>query len=123
MSEISELLPSYFKWLKTRPRVIRDLAKRLPPNLLYRLKGTGQRATIYSYNENGTLTVSITGQYNLIDFEREVFGIPPEELEECSLPTEDEELGVTQTPEETLQQINLLRAFNGLLPLEEILQS
>ncbi|MFA6036383.1 MAG: hypothetical protein WC759_05525, partial [Candidatus Micrarchaeia archaeon] len=118
MAKLSELSKDWDAWVNKRP-AIKDLCTNYPPNLLYRLKSTGQRVTISSYNEAQTLTVSVTGEFNLIDFERDVFGVDPSDLEECELPDEDEELGVTQTPEETLQQINVLRALNGLPPLEE----
>ena len=85
------------KWMKERPEVIREMAERLPPNLLYRLKSSGQRVTLYSYCENGTVTVLVSGQYNVIVFERRVFGIKPEELEECELPGEGELVGAVYT--------------------------
>ncbi len=122
MSKIGKLQPGWKAWVDSRPAVIQVLCKQLPPNLLYRMKDTDQRVTIVSYNEAGTVTVAVTGEFNLVDFEREVFGVSPDNLEECDLPEKGEELGVTQTPEETLQQINMLRALHGLPPIEETLQ-
>jgi hypothetical protein len=37
--------------------------------------------------------VDVTGEYNLVAFERRVFGIKPEDLEECDLPGLHEPLG------------------------------
>lgn len=84
-------------WLATRPQSVQDLARRLPPNRLYRLKSSGRRVTIHSYSEDGTLTVNITGQYNYITFNRRVFGIAPDNLEECDWPDEHAMLGTMLT--------------------------
>jgi hypothetical protein len=86
-------LAEWNAWVASRPRVIQELCQRLPPNLLYRLKSSGHRVMILSYSESGTVTVSVTGKYNRVTFDREVFGIKPEDLEECELPEEGEPLG------------------------------
>lgn len=83
----------WLEWLKSRPPVVKEIGERFPPNKLYRMKTTGQRVTMYSINENGTVTVDISGQFNLIDFERRVFGVDPNNLEECDLPASDEPVG------------------------------
>ena len=57
------------------------------------MKSTGHRVTMYSYSENGTVTVNVTGDYNVVVFERQVFGISPDDLEECDLPAPGEFLG------------------------------
>jgi len=88
------------EWVTSRPEVIQDLCRRFPPYNLYRLKTTGSRVTLYSYSEDGTITVNITGEYNALMFDRQVFGIKPEDLEECDLPSEDERLGTILTKEE-----------------------
>lgn len=80
-------------WVATRPKVIQDLARQYPPNRLYRLAPTGQRAILVSYCENGTVTVAITGQYNLVVFSRRVFGVNPSDLTECELPPAGEDVG------------------------------
>jgi hypothetical protein len=81
------------EWVQSRPACIQELCGRFPPDRLYRLKDSGDRCTIYSYNEAGTMTVEITGEYNRCLFERNVFGIAPSNLVECDLPGPDEELG------------------------------
>lgn len=91
------------EWVTTRPPVIQKMCERLRPNVLYRLKTTGQRVTVYSLNENGTVTVNITGEYNLIDFDRQVFGINPDDLEECDIPKE-EPLGTMLVQEDDIEQ-------------------
>jgi hypothetical protein len=91
---------AYQAWVESRPEVVKEIAKRLPPNKLYRLKTTWQRVTMYSINEDGTVTVDITGDYNLIDFSRRVFGINPDDLEECDLPLSNEVLGELCNDEE-----------------------
>lgn len=81
------------EWVSTRPASVQAVCKRLPPNLLYLLKTSNHRVTIYSYSEDGTVTVNVTGEYNFVAFPRQVFGINPDDLEECDLPTEGEPLG------------------------------
>jgi hypothetical protein len=81
------------KWVSSRPPIIQDLCKRLPPYNLYLLKTSDHKVTIYSYSENGTLTVNVTGKYNAMIFDRQVFGIKPDDLEECDMPRMDEPVG------------------------------
>ncbi len=82
------------KWLDERPLIVRNLANRFPPNKLYKIKSTKQRVTILSYYEDGTLKVYVGSDYNAILFERQVFGIKPEDLEESALPSTDEITGI-----------------------------
>lgn len=72
-------------WLATRPPVIQEMARRVPPDRLYRID-SGHRCTIYSYNESGTVTVEVTGEFNRVIFGRRVFGIDPATLVECDGP-------------------------------------
>ena len=81
-------------WVASRPEIVRILCERLPPDRLYRLAGKN-RVTILSYAEDGTVRVSITGEYNRVLFSRNVFGVNPDELEECELPQPGEDLGDT----------------------------
>lgn len=82
------------EWLATRPKVIQDMAKLCPPDRLYRMS-SGHRCTIYSYSEDRTVTVEVTGEFNRVVFGRRVFGIPVDELVECDLPEPGEDLGDT----------------------------
>lgn len=78
------------KWVNSRPLVVQELCKKFPPDRLYRLKTSDHKVTIYSYSENETMTVTVTMEYNpLIVFERQIFGIKPEDLEECDLMIKD----------------------------------
>jgi|ERR1700722_1636063 len=98
MAKIFELSPiAWDLWLKSRPEGIRKLCERFPPDRLYRMRSTGQRVTLVSYSEDDTLRVLVSGQYNFVSFEREVFGIKPEDLEECDLPAENALVGAVLT--------------------------
>ena len=96
------------EWLDSRPEVIRHLALKFPPNRLFLLKSTGQKVSPVSYNESGTITVLVSGDFNLVSFERRVFGVAPEDLEECELPKESglkETVGVLFTEDEDVNMI------------------
>jgi hypothetical protein len=86
MAKLFEISPEQRAWLDSRPPVIKAMTDRWPPNLLYRLKTTDQRVTLYSYSEGGTVTVDVTGDFNLHIMDVQVFGIDPNDLEECDLP-------------------------------------
>lgn len=86
---------AFDKWVAERPAVIQEMIRRLPVNRLYRMKSTGHRCTIYSYNEDETITVNVTGKFNRVMFGRRVFGVSPDDLEECDLPDPSEDVGDT----------------------------
>ncbi len=92
------------EWVKSRPEIVQDLCKRFPPYNLYKLKSTGHKVTLYSYSENGTLTVNVSGEYNAVVFDRQVFGIKPEDLEECDLPNPEESVGAMLTEKEDVKK-------------------
>jgi hypothetical protein len=78
--------PEWEAWLDERPPEIRELAARMPPWFLYRLKSSGHIVTIAAFSEHEagppTLRVHVLRRYNPhILMERTVFGIPPEDLE------------------------------------------
>jgi hypothetical protein len=79
------------EWVDSRPDVIKNICKKYPPDRLYLLKTTNRRVTIHSYSENGTVTVDVSGDYNIVTFARRVFGVNPEDLQECDLPSKNEE--------------------------------
>ena len=98
MAKIAEINQAGFKeWLQGRSDIILDMVKRYPPDVLYRMKSTGQRVTIIAYAEDGTVRVLVSGDYNAVLFEREVFGVHLENLEECDLPDRNERLGTLLT--------------------------
>lgn len=100
---------SWNEFVRTRPDVVRRIAERLKPWELYRLKTTGQRVTLYSISEDGTVTVDITGEYNATLFDCQVFGINPDDLEPCDLPASGEVTGTMMTPEQVDDNIDALR--------------
>ncbi len=106
-------------WVDSRPEAIRSLCERFPPWELFRLRDTGHRVYAAAFHDNGTLTVAVTKEFNALAFERQVFGIAPEDLEPCDLPAEGEPLGVLLDEDEQIAYINERRAENGLPPLEQ----
>jgi len=78
------------EWVADLPVDVRVIAERFDPWTLYQLKTTGQRVVLYSFSEDGTVTVNVLAEFNLIMLERQVFGINPDDLEECDLPDADE---------------------------------
>ena len=78
------------EWLKDRPKSIKDLASKLPPNLKYKVKATGQYCDIYSYYEDGTVKVTVTGhESEILDIINKlkpvnVFGLTRDDLEVVS---------------------------------------
>lgn len=105
MAKIAELTdPAVWEeWVSTRPLVVQELCRRYPPDRLYLLKPQGQRVTILAYAENGTLRVNVSGEWNCLVFERDVFGINPNDLEECDLPNENEVTGTMLTKEDDVK--------------------
>ena len=98
-------------WVSIRPPVVADLCRRYPPDRLYLMKPTGQRVTLVSYSENGTVTVDVSAQWNCLMFERQVFGVDPTSLEECDLPPDGEPTGALLTTEDEVNSYcDVLRA-------------
>ena len=79
-------------WLESRPESVRRIAAVYTPDKLYRMS-SGHRCTIYSYSEDGTVTVTVDGRFNVVAFSRNVFGIDPSTLVECDVPAPGEPLG------------------------------
>lgn len=108
-----EQLTAWQAFLDSRPEAVRKVAEKLPPWGLFLLKSSNHRVTIYSYGEQDdgkvTVTVNVLGAYNLVDFERQVFGIEPENLESCDLPEPHEPVGTRMTQDEATDNLDLLR--------------
>ena len=83
MAKIAELIDQagWEEWVSTRPPIVQELCRKYPPDRLYLLNPSGQRVTIVSYSEDGSVTVNVSGLF----LDREVFGIDPNDLEECDL--------------------------------------
>lgn len=94
-----EQLSLWAAWVAGRPTKLRALLleREFTPWKLYRLKSSGHRVEIVAFNEHADGTVSVRvnvgGKFNHVAFERSVFGIAPEDLEECDLPGPHELLG------------------------------
>jgi hypothetical protein len=72
------------------------------------MKSTGHRVTLYSFGERTdggkiSLTVNVLGAFNLVTFERRVFGIDPDDLEPCDLPEKGEPVGALLTEENDIE--------------------
>lgn len=97
MEPTQEQIEGYREWVASRPDNVRAVAEKFEPWSLYRLKSSGHRVTIASFDEGTdntiTLKVAVTGQFNRVVFERLVFGVSPDDLEPCELPLEGEPLG------------------------------
>jgi hypothetical protein len=103
MAKIAEINQAGLnEWLQDRPDCIINMVKQYPPDVLYRMKSTGQRVTIVAYAENGTVRVLVSGDFNAIILDREVFGVSLEDLEECDLPDSNERLGTLLKTEEEI---------------------
>ncbi len=88
-----EMRAKYAEWLATRPANVRAVAERLVPWELYRMKTTGQRCTVDKYAEEldgrVTLTVTIRAAVTpMAAFDYGVFGVDPDDLEACDVPTD-----------------------------------
>lgn len=99
------------EWLNEPGReAIREVASRFNPWTLYRLKTTGQRVYILSFSDPGEdgkvrCRIGVSGEFNLITFERDVFGVDTGDLEECDLPGPDELLGTLELPIEEIKKL------------------
>lgn len=104
-------LEGYHAWIASRPPNVRAIAKNFEPWSLYLLKSTGQRVTVYSFSHADpvTLTVQVEGKFNLVTFDRQVFGISPSDLEPCDLPAASELLGSMMTQNDVEANIDGLR--------------
>ena len=105
----------YAKWVASRPPHVRAVAERFDPWSLYRLKTSDHRVTVVSFGEelddSITLTVHISAEFNFLMFERQVFGIKPDDLEPCDIPDADEVTGAMLTSEQVDKNIDALRVM------------
>ena len=63
-----------------------------------------------------TLKVQVNARYNFVAFERNVFGVDPEDLEECDLPAEADPVGsvLSQDDVEAMSPDQLRAALAGV---------
>lgn len=85
------------RWFDSRPECIQKMILSHPINKLYRMKSTGQRVFLTGYDEDGTVSVIVSGEFNKVTFNRQVYNIPLDDLEECELPGPDEPVGAELT--------------------------
>jgi hypothetical protein len=99
----------YLKWANSRPPVVKKLALKFRPHILYKIKSSGHYGWVYAISEEGTLTIGISSEFNKgLMFNRTVFGIPPEDLEEATeLPK--------GTPEPVLKTADEIQTYLGML--------
>lgn len=122
MAKIAEMdTEALAEWLESRPAVIRKMVESHPPDRLYRMSDTRYRVTIYSYAEDGTVTVIVSGEYNAVIFPRRVFGVAIDTLTECDLPGPGKPLGclVEEPDEEMLEAIRQRLGIGALLPSKD----
>jgi len=106
-------LAAWKTWLADRPQCIRDAVEKykLDPWTLYKLNPRGTRVTLASLSEPAlsdgkvTVRVGISGEFNLVTFQRDVMGIDPADLEECDLPKPDEQIGSLEVPVDVLRNL------------------
>lgn len=111
-------LSGWAAWVASRPEAVRRVAERFYPWKLYRLKSSGHRVYPVSISEHSrldslgnriydppTLSVAVIGRFNLVAFERKVFGVAPDDLEECELPAPGEPLGSAEMPIEKVREL------------------
>ena len=83
-ARLAEAVAAWEQWLSTRPESIQTLGAYLQPWKRYKLHNSTCR--LVSFNEDGTVTVRISREDNrdnaIFMFEREVFGVPPDDLHE-----------------------------------------
>lgn len=79
------------------------------------MKSTGHRVTVESFSEGGdgkvTMTVAVTGLFNLVVFDRSIFGVDPDDLEACDLPDLDEPTGSVMSQDQVDDSIDELRVM------------
>ncbi len=98
-------------WIAGRPPHIRAVAERYDPWTLYRMASTGQCVVILSFFNDGTVRVAISAQFNAVLHERSVFGVDPNTLTECDLPSPDEPVGAVLNQQEVKENIDVLRTI------------
>lgn len=115
MDPTPEQLAGWHEWVASRPPAVRAVAERFDPWSLYRLKPKGHRVTLVSFGEapdgTVTLTVNVSAEFNLVMFERQVFGVKPDDVEPCEVPTADEVTGALFTPEQATDHIDAIRVM------------
>ena len=111
-----ELEQDWKDWVASQPDNVRVVAERFEPFSLYRIRHTGQRVVVASFDtqKDGkvTLKVLVPAEFNLVIFEWGVFGIEPDDLEPCELPAPDEVVGAVLADRKDIDKyIDVIRPF------------
>jgi hypothetical protein len=82
-------------WVAERPEIVQRVAKKFQPWKLYRLTTTNHKITLAIFDEEDdntvTLRVNVLAEFNdNLLYERCVFGIVPDDLVECDVPSLEE---------------------------------
>ena len=114
MAVTQELDAKYWEeQLELMPDKVAELARQFPPNRLYKLHPTGQRVEVVCWGEDQSVAIFLSGEYHLLTFERIVFGVMPEYLEECDLPGPEEVTGALLTTDEQIKDyLDRMKAQN-----------
>jgi hypothetical protein len=99
------------RWVASRPDLVRRVAERFFPWELYLLKSTGQYGTVRSFFEDGTVSFAVTGEHQVVLFDRIVFGINPDDLVPSDGPEADELRGTLLSHQQVEDNIDVLRAI------------
>lgn len=95
-----ERLAVWREWVAERPPEVRAAAEKIDPWTLYRMTSTGQRVRVLAVSEPEkpgapcTCRVLVSGEWNFVTMERQVYGVAIDDLVECDLPGPHEPLGV-----------------------------
>ena len=102
-------------WLAEQPTYVATIGERFDPWSLYLLKSSNHRVTVCGFNSNSethevTVQVNVTGEFNVVAFDRTVFGVDPDDLGPCALPKPGERLGAILTDPALIDEyIDLVR--------------
>lgn len=91
-----EQVQNYRDWLETVPPRVKEVAEKFDIWSLYLMKSTKQKVFILAFDENEegvTLTVKVSGEFNLVCQESDLSGVDPNDLAECDLPKPGELVG------------------------------
>jgi hypothetical protein len=112
LTPTKKLEAEWRRWVRSLPdEKARETGEKVDPWTLYRIKSTGQRASVSSIFEDGTLSMVVSAEFNLVLFECRVFGILLDDIEECDLPDPSEPVGSALTSAEVEDNLGALRVL------------
>ena len=102
---------SYQRWAEALSEPARSNAIRFVPWQLYQMEGDGHRVIVCGFDDDGTVSVIVSGLYNAVLHERKVFGIDPTTLTPCDPPPAHEPVGSLMSQDEVVDNIDALRVM------------